>query len=58
MRSRSSNASEDGKAISGGMTLLPTMKMRLAQPATLVDLSGIDGLKASRSTARPSPSVP
>ncbi len=37
-------ASEDARAISGGMTLLPTMKMRLAQPAALVDLSGIDGL--------------
>jgi carbon-monoxide dehydrogenase medium subunit len=37
-------ASEDARAISGGMTLLPTMKMRLAQPAALVDLSAIDGL--------------
>ena len=37
-------AGEDAKAIAGGMTLLPTMKMRLAQPASLVDLSAIAGM--------------
>jgi carbon-monoxide dehydrogenase medium subunit len=35
---------EDAKAIAGGMTMLPTMKMRLAQPSDLVDLSGIESL--------------
>lgn len=35
---------EEAKLLAGGMTLLPTMKMRLAQPSDLVDLSGIDGL--------------
>jgi carbon-monoxide dehydrogenase medium subunit len=35
---------EEAKVISGGMTLLPTMKMRLARPSDLVDLSAIDGL--------------
>jgi carbon-monoxide dehydrogenase medium subunit len=35
---------EDAKLIAGGMTLLPTMKMRLAQPSDLVDISGIDDL--------------
>jgi carbon-monoxide dehydrogenase medium subunit len=35
---------EEAKILAGGMTLLPTMKMRLAQPSDLVDLSGIDGL--------------
>jgi len=35
---------EDSRPISGGMTLLPTMKMRLAQPAALVDLSAIPGM--------------
>lgn len=35
---------EDAKLIAGGMTLLPTMKMRLAQPSDLVDISGIDAL--------------
>jgi len=37
-------ASEDAVLISGGMTLLPTMKQRLASPSDLIDLSGIDGL--------------
>jgi len=35
---------EEAKVIAGGMTLLPTMKMRLANPSDLVDLSAIDGL--------------
>lgn len=35
---------EEAKLLSGGMTLLPTMKMRLAQPSDLVDLSGIESL--------------
>ena len=34
----------DASALAGGMTLIPTMKMRLASPSDLVDLSGIDGL--------------
>ena len=33
--------SEDAMAISGGQTLLPTMKARLAQPTKLIDLSGM-----------------
>lgn len=37
-------ANAEAKLIAGGMTLLPTMKLRLAQPSDLVDLSGIDGL--------------
>ncbi len=36
--------SGDGKLLAGGMTLLPTMKQRLASPSALVDLSGVDGL--------------
>ena len=35
---------EEAKILAGGMTMLPTMKMRLAQPSDLVDLSGIDEL--------------
>lgn len=34
----------EAKLLAGGMTLLPTMKMRLASPSDLVDLSNIDGL--------------
>jgi aerobic carbon-monoxide dehydrogenase medium subunit len=44
-------ASPDGRALAGGMTLIPTMKLRLAQPADLVDLAGIaelQGIKKSR----------
>ena len=35
---------DEAKILAGGMTLLPTMKMRLAQPSDLVDLGGIDAL--------------
>lgn len=38
-------AGEEAQALSGGMTLLPTMKQRLNAPATLVSLTGIAGLK-------------
>jgi len=38
-------AASDGKILAGGMTLLPTLKQRLASPSDLVDLSGIAGLK-------------
>lgn len=39
---------EDGKLLAGGMTLLPTMKMRLAAPSDLVDLAGIAELRGIR----------
>lgn len=35
----------DGKLIAGGQTLLPTLKMRLAQPSDLIDLSGVSELQ-------------
>ena len=35
---------DEAKLLAGGMTLLPTMKLRLAQPSDLVDLSGIEAL--------------
>ncbi|MFT5176262.1 MAG: carbon-monoxide dehydrogenase medium subunit, partial [Gammaproteobacteria bacterium] len=37
-------AAEDGTLVAGGMTLLPTMKQRLAQPSDLIDLNAIDSL--------------
>lgn len=37
-------AAEDGKFLAGGMTLIPTMKQRLAQPSDLVDLGGLSEL--------------
>jgi carbon-monoxide dehydrogenase medium subunit len=38
-------ASEDAQALSGGQTLLPTMKQRLAAPEVLVSLTAIPELK-------------
>lgn len=35
---------DDGKLLAGGQTLLPAMKLRLAAPSTIVDLSGVQGL--------------
>ncbi|MCI5076475.1 xanthine dehydrogenase family protein subunit M [Oricola sp.] len=35
---------ENASVIAGGMTLLPTMKQRLAAPDDLVDISGVAGL--------------
>ncbi len=37
---------EEPKVLAGGQTLLPTLKQRLAQPGTLVDLARIPGLAA------------
>lgn len=44
---------EDGKVLAGGMTLLPTMKQRLAAPSDLVDVTHIGdlaGIKVSGKT--------
>jgi aerobic carbon-monoxide dehydrogenase medium subunit len=38
-------AGEEAQALAGGQTLLPTLRQRLAQPGTLVALSGIASLK-------------
>jgi carbon-monoxide dehydrogenase medium subunit len=39
------SSADDGKILAGGMTLLPTMKQRLAAPSDLIDLAGINDLK-------------
>ena len=36
---------DDGRALAGGRSLIPMMKLRLATPAHLVDLAGIADLK-------------
>src|SRR5438094_2941570 len=36
---------EDAKLVAGGMTLIPTLKMRLAKPSQLIDLGAIASLK-------------
>jgi len=38
-------AGEEAKLVAGGMTLVPTLKQRLAKPSDLVDLAAIGGLK-------------
>jgi aerobic carbon-monoxide dehydrogenase medium subunit len=38
-------AGGDGKLLAGGMTLIPTLKQRLAAPSHVVDLGGVDALK-------------
>ncbi len=35
---------EDGIYLAGGMTLIPTMKQRLAAPSDVIDLARVDGL--------------
>ncbi len=46
-------AADDGKLVAGGMTLIPTLKQRLAQPSDLVDLAELKdlvGIKADGSS--------
>jgi aerobic carbon-monoxide dehydrogenase medium subunit len=38
-------ADEDAKLVAGGMTLIPTLKQRLAKPTDLIDLASIPSLK-------------
>lgn len=37
-------AADDASYLAGGMTLIPTLKQRLAMPSDVIDLSGIDSL--------------
>ena len=43
---------EDAKIIAGGHTLLPTMKLRLAAPSSLIDLGQIADLRGIERSAR------
>lgn len=36
---------EDGVYLAGGMTLIPTLKQRLAAPSDVIDVGGLDGLR-------------
>lgn len=40
---------EEAQPLSGGQTLIPTLKQRLAMPSVLVSLTGIEGLSGVRS---------
>ncbi len=35
---------DEGRVLAGGQSLIPMMKLRLASPAFLIDINGIDGL--------------
>lgn len=39
-------ADPDAKLLAGGHSLIPAMKLRLASPSSLVDLSGVEGLSS------------
>lgn len=43
-------ANDEAKIVAGGMTLIPTMKMRLARPSDLIDLSAVAGLSDIKDT--------
>lgn len=43
----------DAKLVSGGMTLIPAMKTRLAAPSELVDISRITALKGIKVSGKP-----
>src|ERR1700761_3466366 len=38
-------ANEEAKLVAGGMTLIPTLKQRLAKPSDLIDLAAIASLR-------------
>ena len=47
------SGAEEGKYMSGGMTLLPTLKQRLARPSDVIDLADVpdmDGIEVSGDT--------
>jgi carbon-monoxide dehydrogenase medium subunit len=45
------SAAEDGVFLAGGMTLIPTLRLRLASPSDVIDISGVDGLSDLEASA-------
>jgi len=43
-----SNAGDDAKVIAGGQSLMPLLRLRLANPEVLVDVGGLDELRGIR----------
>jgi len=43
---------EEAKLLAGGHTLLPTMKLRLASPKHIIDMSSIEGMSGIEASAR------
>ncbi len=44
---------EDAKLLAGGHSLLPLMKLRLARPATLIDIGRLSDLQRGEGPRRP-----
>ena len=42
--SQTLDVGDDPKLVAGGMTIIPTLKQRLAQPSDLIDLADINNL--------------
>jgi carbon-monoxide dehydrogenase medium subunit len=45
-----SEGGEDAKALAGGQSLIPLMRLRLARPSLLVDLGGVDEMRGITDT--------
>jgi aerobic carbon-monoxide dehydrogenase medium subunit len=43
---------EDAKLLAGGHTLIPTMKLRLAGPPQIIDMSKVEGLTGIEAKGR------
>ena len=46
---------DEGRLLAGGHSLIPMMKLRLANPAHLIDLRAVAGLKGNRGGRRGDP---
>jgi len=44
------SSAADGQLMAGGMTLIPTLKQRLASPSDVIDLAGVPGLSGIEQT--------
>lgn len=51
-----SEAGEEAKVLAGGQSLLPVLRLRLAAPTMIVDLSKINELRGCATMATPSSS--
>src|ERR1700681_3652537 len=49
---------DDAKFLAGGQSLIPAMNFRLAQPAILIDINGIEDLAGIRSSGAATRVVP
>src|SRR5262245_40674548 len=43
---------EDAKLLAGGHSLIPVMKLRLARPAAIIDLSRVEGMSGGEQKGR------